>query len=232
MTILFNACILQVDLIAHISANNRQNFYGVSQSGSGKSIGILIGIFNALVRMNPMDQKNKQYIIICSTYDMAYCTFKIAQEMQANFRNPFTIGFLSKNADLSQPMTDYHMIISTPSEITAKINDVEDIRITNVIMDDADAYMHCEKVVAMIEKLPFAAYAIVSTSVVTQLERILAINIRKHYNVEDNRHYVEIIPPPNVRSMDFKMDTINAISNNLAEICPLGQMVVFCRVSV
>lgn len=186
-------------------AGNRQekHFYGTSPAGSGKTAGILMSIFNVLIKMNPVNITNVQYLILCTTFDMAYATFRFANEMQAYFRARFSIGLLSKESELDQPITEYHIIICTPSEIEAKINDHVDNHVTNVIMDDADGYLQWEKMVLMMEKLSNATFTVVSTNQVPQLARILpldAANIR-HYKWQDDRHYVELIPSPNVSSI-------------------------------
>lgn len=217
-------------------ANNRpeKHFYGTSQPGSGKTSGILLSIFNILITKNLANNMDVQYLVICSTYDMAYATYQLAQKIQEKFCYQFIIGFLTKEADLNL-MNEYHIIICTKTEIVEKVNGHRDVRITHIIMDDADAYYSAENIIHMLEQLPNTVTMFLSSCPLPNLKLILPMSetLSRFYNSVDSRHYVEILPFETcVLSMDFKLGVLIELCKTVANICPLGQMLVFCHVSM
>lgn len=206
------------------------NFYGESQPSSGKTSGVLLSILNVLTKMHQHGCSNEKYLVICSTYDMAYASYQLAQRMQANFRHQFLIGFLSKETDLN--LSDFEIIIATKSEAAEKINEKSDI-IKHVIFDDADAYLISDNMAWMVERLPNSSITILTTNKMSKLPQMFLMEnfaIRRYSEENDNRHYVEILSHRNTMSMDHKLQVLVELSQMMKDACPLGQMIIFCYV--
>lgn len=92
----------QMDLLTFITTDRARNreqkkyFYDTSETGTGKTTGLLIAIYHDLKRYQNL--LNVQYVMLCTTYDMAYATFLAAQNFQRNFQRRFAIGFISKES--------------------------------------------------------------------------------------------------------------------------------------
>lgn len=227
---------IQVDLFHFMNClNEKKHFYGTSPPGSGKTTGVLLSMFKTLLKSN-RGNVHGQFLIVCTTFDMAYATLRLANEIEAQLRNDrrqFRIGFVSKETDPEQPIADFDVIICTKSEIDAKPFARIDNQIKHVILDDADGYLLQQKVVTMIENLQNATFIVLSTIKVPQVAMLLPLGtaVCRHYDWRDERLYIRSIPSTYVSSMDFKLIAIKRIHDTLTAICPDGQMVVFCRVS-
>lgn len=199
-------------------------------------MGMIMSVFNNLMTMN----ERTQYAIICSTYDMAYTTFKCAQKFQQNIARQFSIGFISKeSSDMNGSITNFNMLICTPSEILTKFEDEDAIdRVTHVVFDDADAYMPWQKTIELIEKIPNAIYIVLSSQQVPEINQILSLatneTFRRSFDTgnadHDRRHHVKLIPRP-MMSTDEKIVILNEVLKTVALIVPSKQTLVFCYVS-
>lgn len=125
-----------------MSRNSKKKFYGTSPYGTGKTVGAIIAVFNELSKK----PTGTRYLIVCSTFDMAYATLQVAENFQENFRQKFLIRFVSKvsisHVEYSQ--NDAKITIATPNEILSLINAGCE-GFTHIIFDDACAYMSWKK---------------------------------------------------------------------------------------
>lgn len=190
-----------MDLLTFITRNREQkkNFYGTSEAGTGKTAGLLIAIYHDLKRYQNL--LNVQYVMLCTAYDMAYATFLAAQNFQRNFHCRFAIGFISKESmDLNRDINDFDLIIGTPNEIFDSIR--ESRRVTHFICDETDAYMPWQKTINMIEENRNAVVIILSSHRVTEINQILNLTthevVRRYYDYDpifdDSRLYLQIRP--------------------------------------
>lgn len=226
--------ILQVDLANHFSRKLKpfKHFYSSSQPGTGKTTGLLMGIFQDLIMTDPC--MNNQYVIFTSTYDMAYATYRLAEDFQKQFPRKLVLGFISKEAnDLQRRLTTFDIIIGTPNEIFAKLDEVHNIK--NVVFDDADAYLSWRKMEELMAKIPNATYTVVSITHVPEILRTLPATetFVRHHEWNDNLiQYVEIVCSQPSMDFEYKIKAISSILKKVNDICPSGQILIFCRVSM
>lgn len=214
-----------------------KHFIGISQPGTGKTLGALLSILNDFVGMDEESRKSTHYLFVCSTYDMAFATFQYAIKLQETFRYRFkaAIGFLSKEA-LDVAPAEYNVLICTPAEIIAKL-EIDQYTFSKVVLDDADAYGPWQKMINMIGNMPESVYYVLSSHKVTELDHAISSIARGeiercHFTFNDHRHYVQAPQfAQSLSSMDLKVEMLHTLFEEVSEICPKGQILVFCKVS-
>lgn len=197
-----------------------------------------MSILNDLIAMCPEERQKTHYLFICTTYDMAYSTFQSAQKMQGAFRHRLTIGFVSKEAtELPVSMDSYHMVIGTPGEVFTLIEN-QDNQFTNCVFDDADGYMSWQKMRTVFQKTRNAVYTVLSSHRIADIDRMDLGNyelFQRTFNFDnsDRLHLSQMSSSSTgLNSFDRKMKMLNVLLRAVADICPMGQILVYCFVSL
>lgn len=210
-----------------------------SHSGTGKTCGIILSALNKIDET----RNQPQAIIFCATFDTAYQTFakirsliemsgsKIKTCLQTKLCNH---GF--QNVDPAHA----HILIGTPNELVEKLKSdaIKIGDVSQVFMDDADAYASWQKLKDFYGSLRRSARLVFTMRAINQssIEQIQKWCSKKMQSVmlpkeklfnKNIRNYAIKYTDPSA-----KLDLLRLICEEFKNKCVLGQMVIFCNVSV
>lgn len=231
---------VQEHLLTTQDQGNNKNLFLVSQSGTGKTRGIIIAALNKI----DINLSETQCLIFCSTFDAACQTFLYCSEFIKETELSVKLGLVSKNQHehaLHGENVHEHILIGTPNELfeAAKSNGCVDT-VSDIYLDDADAYAAYQKMSAFFGQLKKSTRLVflmrnTNMNTIGQMKKWGSRNtkfvfLEKEETFNQNIQQYFITMASSEDRTWSKHVILEYICNEIAKVRSFGQIIVFCKV--
>lgn len=213
--------------------SSKNNIYAISQSGTGKTVGMILSM------LNNIDQSKNivQSLMICVTFEAAYQAHKYALEIIE--RTGMKINIYLARSDKSPWTTaccgNYHGIIGSSH---SEMHPVEVAGIKEIYLDDGDVKV-TEKLISFMKTLQSIRIILASSTSnpnsmnqLTQFGAVDQLKLPKHQWFNKNVKHCFIVLDDNFcpKQNFLKLYMTGEILRLMKEKCPTAQGLIYCQV--
>lgn len=225
---------------AFLLANHSNDIFLHGKSGWGKTRGLLMAALN---NIDPY-QFQTQCLVFCSTFDAAFQTVYYCKELINATGLALTCTLVSKllleNQSNTPPGHDHvQILIGTPNELLEAAMSISDANaISEVYLDDADAYAGYKKMSTFFENLKKSTRLVFlmrnpNQTTFDQMKK-WGSSSTKYMVLKKDESFNENIEQFCIASSDTadtpKYDLLQHICRKVKEKCPIGQIIIFSKV--